>query len=70
MSAPLTYSEWTSSAWEKVKERCVERIELLRSQLEGNLDPIETADRRGRIAEVRSLMAMDKPPKREAQQQE
>ena len=39
-------------------ERIVETIEILRTQLEGNLEPIETADVRGRINGMKAVMQM------------
>ena len=39
-------------------ERIGETIEILRTQLEGNLDPIETANVRGRINGLKAVMQM------------
>ena len=39
-------------------ERIVETIEILRTQLEGNLDQIETANVRGRINGMKAVMQM------------
>ena len=39
-------------------ERITETIEILRTQLEGNLDPIETANVRGRINGMKAILHM------------
>ena len=39
-------------------DRIVETIEILRTQLEGNLDPNDTANTRGRILGMKAVLAM------------
>ena len=39
-------------------ERIVETIEILRTQLEGDLNPIETANVRGRINGMKAIIQM------------
>lgn len=58
----LTHSERTSDPWMKLAEHITERIGRLQRELEGPLAPEETANRRGRIAELRALLALDRDP--------
>ena len=60
MSSPITKGEKQAAVWFKVMERCAGRVELLRSQLEGDQSEESTAVLRGRIRELRGLMALDK----------
>ena len=55
----LTQSERQSSAWQKLMERFKVRLESLRAANDGPKDAVETAELRGRIAEIKALMAMD-----------
>ena len=50
-----------------LEEKIAETIEILRTQLEGNLDPVETANVRGRINAMKSVLAMNEELK-QAQQ--
>lgn len=48
--------------WKKLTEYLDEQIKVLRAKNDGDLDPIETARLRGRIAAYKSLIALgDKP---------
>lgn len=57
----LTDADLQSAAWIKIKAKCEARIKSLRRQNDGDKDPIETAKIRGRIAEVKKLLAMENP---------
>ena len=48
-------------------ERIADTIEVLRTQLEGNLDPIETANVRGRINGMKAVMQMIEDLKKAAE---
>lgn len=53
----LNQTDLQSPAWLKVDEHIAKRIESLRTELESmNLDPVQTANRRGRIAELREFL--------------
>jgi len=60
----LTPGDKQSSLWIKLAGHINERIGRLQRELEGPLAPEETANRRGRIAELRALLALEKdqPP--------
>ena len=45
-------------AFTVLSERIAETIEVLRSQLEANLDPVPTADLRGRIHGLKAVAKM------------
>jgi hypothetical protein len=53
-----------TALWKKIKAHFEEKLELLRRQNDGNLSEAETQKLRGRIAEVKSILALDKPPPR------
>lgn len=56
----LTKNQKHSDTWRRLlTEYCAERLKALRIQNEGDLDPVATAKLRGRIAEVKALMALD-----------
>lgn len=56
MSAPLASYEW-----EKVRKWAEERISETHKRLESALDPIATAQERGRIKALRSLIEWGEP---------
>lgn len=58
----LDHADKQSSLWLKLAEHITERIGRLQRELEGPLAPEETANRRGRIAELRALLALEKDP--------
>ena len=64
MSAPLTQADKQSAVWAKLMVRFKERLDTLRGQNDGPLDEVKTADLRGRIAEIKALMYLNKdsPP--------
>jgi hypothetical protein len=56
----LKDSDIHGETWVRLKKHLKGRIELLRAQNEGDLDDVATAKLRGRIAELRVLLALDK----------
>lgn len=58
----LTSFERQSPVWRKLMERFEARLHNLRALNDGPKDAIETADIRGRIAEIKSLMSWDVEP--------
>lgn len=56
----LSPGERTTGVWVKLMRHFEERLTELRSKNDGPLDATATADMRGRIAEIKSLMALDK----------
>lgn len=55
----LTTSEKQSPLWAKLKRMMVSRIERSHIRLEGSLSDADTNKARGRILELRSLIALD-----------
>lgn len=64
MSIEFKVSDNQSPTWLKLKEHLEERLTSLRIKNEGNLTEIETANLRGRCAELRALLMLgqDEPP--------
>lgn len=54
----FTYEELHSSLWVKLTEHYEARLQLLRSKNDNVLPAEETARLRGRIAEVRAILAL------------
>lgn len=54
--------EAQTALWKKLKSHYEEQLDLMRKQNDGALDDIQTAMIRGRIAEVKKFLALDKPP--------
>lgn len=50
-----------SETWLAVAAHCTARIEATRTQLEGRLDAADTEHERGRIAALRSVLALATP---------
>jgi hypothetical protein len=67
MSAPtpaadelqLTPIELKSGLWLKLVEHYTAELKTLRKKNDGNLQPDDTARLRGRIAEIKKLLALD-----------
>lgn len=57
----LTTQDFQSATWQKIAALCEQRLDVLRKQNDGPLDAIETANKRGRIAEVKRILAMANP---------
>ena len=58
----LNRVEAQSAIWLKIKQHLEGRIATLRSKNDGDLDILETAKLRGRIAELKALIALDESP--------
>lgn len=58
----LTSFERQSPVWRKLMERFEARLHNLRAMNDGPKDAAETAELRGRIAEIKALLAMDVEP--------
>ena len=52
-------SDAQNPLWLRLKPYLEERLVMLRTKNDGDLSEIETANIRGRIAEVKSLLALD-----------
>ena len=61
----LSYEEKRSPLWKKLCAHWETRLESLHSQNEGDKTDIETAKLRGRMAELRLNMALNKEPIKE-----
>lgn len=48
-----------SIEWIRIKEYCTRRLEELRADNEGDLDPVETAKVRGMIAYCNEILSLD-----------
>jgi hypothetical protein len=59
----LTKEDFATPTWLRLKEHCEARIAELRLSNDKSLGVDETARLRGRIAEVKSLLALDQPAK-------
>ena len=57
----LTDAEAHSALWTKLKEHMESRLATHRRKNDGDLDPTQTARMRGRIAELLSLLDLEKP---------
>ncbi len=55
----LTQQEQLSSAWKKIREHYTQRLLTLRERNDSTIDPAATEKLRGRIAEVKRLLALD-----------
>lgn len=59
----LSTAEKNTGTWQRLlKIYLADRLEALRDQLEATTEPARTEKLRGRIAEIRALMALDKDP--------
>lgn len=56
----LSLAQRQSPMWRDLMAHWADRIEKLRTQLEGSRSELDTAILRGRIAELRVVMALDK----------
>lgn len=59
----MTLSEFERhhAVWVKINKHLLDRMEILRSKNDGDLDQFETAKLRGRIAELKGLIALGEP---------
>ena len=58
----LDSGDTNSSTWKKIKTHLEGRLMKKMRQNNKNLDPTKTANLRGAIGEIESLMNLDKPP--------
>lgn len=58
----LTDLERKSSAWVKIRDYYQRRLDVMRGRNDGDLVIEETAKLRGRIAEIKNLLALDRAP--------
>lgn len=56
----LTTEERNSNMWRKLMEHFEWRLDSLRQQNDSNRDQIETANLRGKIAELKLVMSLNK----------
>ena len=56
----LSASDKDSLTWARLKKYLQGRQEALRNEIENDLDPVDTAKRRGALREIKSLLALDK----------
>lgn len=49
-----------TALWRKLESYLEQRMETLRQTNDGDLDPMQTARLRGRIAELKSMLALSK----------
>lgn len=59
MTFKLSDTDAHSEAWLRIKEHLEQRLKAYRSQNDGDLDEIKTAKLRGRINELKYLLALD-----------
>lgn len=59
----LTESDRNSDTWKRIREHYEGQLQKARNQNDNDQDPVQTARLRGRIAEIKLLLALDKPPK-------
>lgn len=55
----LTLSESNSPLWSKLREYYAARLETMRAKNDGMLTPDETSRLRGRIQEIKNLLALE-----------
>lgn len=56
-----------TALWRKLEEYIEQRMDVLRKTNDGDLEPMQTARLRGRIAELKSILALSKDePNQEA----
>lgn len=58
----LTISDRQSDLWKRLEAYWKVRVEMLRSQNDGDKDPIPTAKLRGQIAELKTTLALGRDP--------
>lgn len=59
-------SDFLSPTWMRLKEHCQARLAALRMQNDKTISAEETTKLRGRIAEVKRILALDNPAPIEA----
>lgn len=61
MTRLLNDQDINSATWAKIRTHYEGELASLRKKNDGNINTEETARLRGRIAEVKALLALDKP---------
>lgn len=59
MAEPLTRADFDSRTWERMRAVLEARLQTLRIENDDRLDEVKTASIRGRIAELKELLALD-----------
>jgi hypothetical protein len=62
----LQHDEVQSAAWQKIQAYCEERLASCRKQLEGDLAHDQSTKLRGRILELKGILALANPRTEEA----
>jgi hypothetical protein len=57
----LTPQDLQSATWRKLEAHLTERLTALRAQNDGELDETSTARLRGRLAQIKEILALGKP---------
>lgn len=55
----LTPADRQSQTWARLRTHLNERLQSMRAQNDGDLDPVATAKMRGRIAEIKAMLALE-----------
>lgn len=55
----LTPADRQSQTWARLRAHLTERLQMLRAQNDGDLDPVATAKMRGRIAEIKAMLELE-----------
>ena len=53
--------DFSSATWKAIVERTEQRLDTMRLRNDGDLDPVATAKVRGRIQELKELLALQAP---------
>ena len=59
---PLEPEDFDSRLWQRMRAHLETRLAVLRQENDGSSDELTTAKRRGRIAEIKELLALDIRP--------
>jgi hypothetical protein len=55
--------ERKTALWQKLEKHYQEKLELFRKRNDASIDEVKTANARGRIAEIKSFLALGEDPK-------
>lgn len=61
-SADLNLNDFSSVTWQKLRLLLESRLDVLRKRNDSDLSPDDTAHIRGRIAELKMLLALEEDP--------
>jgi len=56
----LSKAQVNSPIWNELMNYFIDRLDQLRCENDSNKDEVQTANHRGRIAEIKALIALDK----------